>query len=126
MSTVIRPELVKTNPLYISKHRYYELKHFCLQYPEWKEKCRYLRTSSLIKPGEVSRDDSWIVYKTNMDLIDKCLEQFEDWLRPFIFKAVTLGISYTTLKTLYNIPCCKETFYDAYRKFFYILDAERN
>ena len=21
----------------LSKHRYYELKHFCLQYPEWKQ-----------------------------------------------------------------------------------------
>ena len=33
-----RPELSKKNKYYISKHRYYELKHFCLQYPEWVEK----------------------------------------------------------------------------------------
>lgn len=31
-----RAEISKKNPHYISKHRYYELKHFCLQYPEWK------------------------------------------------------------------------------------------
>ena len=37
MSTVIRAELSKNNPYYISKHRYYELKHFCLQYNEWKK-----------------------------------------------------------------------------------------
>ena len=37
MSTLIRPELSKENPYYISKHRYYELTHFCLQYHEWKE-----------------------------------------------------------------------------------------
>ena len=37
MSRIIRPELSKSNPYYISKHRYYELKHFCLQYYEWKE-----------------------------------------------------------------------------------------
>lgn len=30
-------ELSEKNPYYISKHRYYELKHFCLQYPEWKD-----------------------------------------------------------------------------------------
>lgn len=30
-------ELSERNPYYISKHRYYELKHFCLQYPEWEE-----------------------------------------------------------------------------------------
>ncbi len=27
--------LSKKNKYYISKHRYYELKHFCLQYNEW-------------------------------------------------------------------------------------------
>lgn len=36
MATVIRPELSENNKYWISKHRYYELKHFCLQYPEWK------------------------------------------------------------------------------------------
>ena len=37
MSTVIRNEISKKNKWYIGKHRYLELKHFCLQYPEWKE-----------------------------------------------------------------------------------------
>ena len=36
MSTTIRPELSEKNPYWIEKHRYYELKHFCLQYPIWK------------------------------------------------------------------------------------------
>lgn len=37
MGTVIRPEVSHKNTYYISKHRYYELKHFCLQYPEWRK-----------------------------------------------------------------------------------------
>ena len=37
MSTTIRPELSEKNPYWIEKHRYYELKHFCLQYPIWKK-----------------------------------------------------------------------------------------
>lgn len=36
MSTLIRPELSETNHYWIEKHRYYELKHFCLQYPLWR------------------------------------------------------------------------------------------
>lgn len=36
MGTVIRPEVSAKNKYWLSKHRYYELKHFCLQYPEWK------------------------------------------------------------------------------------------
>lgn len=33
MATVIRPEISPKNKYWISKHRHYELKHFCLQYP---------------------------------------------------------------------------------------------
>lgn len=32
-----KPELSKKNPYHLSRHRYYELKHFCFQYPEWKK-----------------------------------------------------------------------------------------
>ena len=35
MGTNIRPEISERNPYWISKHRYYELKHFCLQYNGW-------------------------------------------------------------------------------------------
>ena len=31
-----RSEISKKNPYWIPKHRYFELKHFCLQYPDWK------------------------------------------------------------------------------------------
>ena len=32
-----RAQLSVKNPCHIPKHRYYELKHFCLQYPDWKK-----------------------------------------------------------------------------------------
>ena len=31
MAHDIRPEVSQKNPFWIGKHRYYELKHFCLQ-----------------------------------------------------------------------------------------------
>ena len=37
MGTVIRPEVSNKKEYWISRHRYYELKHFCLQYGEWKQ-----------------------------------------------------------------------------------------
>lgn len=37
MSTNMRAEVSKKNPYWIEKHRYYGLKHFCLQYPIWKQ-----------------------------------------------------------------------------------------
>lgn len=48
MGTKIRPELSKKNKYWIPRHRYYELKHFCLQYPEWKE--QYTNLSSVTTP----------------------------------------------------------------------------
>lgn len=33
----VRPEVSKKSKYYISRHRYYELKHLCLQYPELKK-----------------------------------------------------------------------------------------
>lgn len=35
MCTNVRPNVSKKNDYYISKERYYELKHFCLQYNDW-------------------------------------------------------------------------------------------
>ena len=32
MAHDIRPEVSQKNPFWIGKHRYYELKHFCLQF----------------------------------------------------------------------------------------------
>ena len=37
MGTAIRPEISGKNKYWIERHRYYELKHFCLQYPIWKQ-----------------------------------------------------------------------------------------
>lgn len=37
MSTTVRSEISKKNIYWIEQHRYYELKHFCLQYPLWKK-----------------------------------------------------------------------------------------
>jgi len=125
MSTVVRPELSKSNALYISKHRYYELKHFCLQYPEWQKKCRYLNSSSVIKPGEVGRDDSDI-YRDQMRLVDECInEAAEEWLRPYLRYYVIYGETYPELKTRRNIPCGKDIFYNAFRRFLYILSERR-
>ena len=34
---MIRSELSEKNPYWIERHRYHELKQFCLQYPIWKK-----------------------------------------------------------------------------------------
>ena len=51
MATTIRPELSEKNPYWIEKHRYYELKHFCLQYPIWRKAYASLNSFSS-KPAD--------------------------------------------------------------------------
>lgn len=102
MTTVIRPEITHSKRYYISKHRYYELKHFCLQYYEWH--------------------GSQAKYK---DLIRETCNSADPTIAEYIFKAVTEGCSYTYLKTALGIPCGRSMFFDRYRKFFWLLSDAR-
>lgn len=133
MGTNIRPEISKKSKYWISKHRYYELKHFCLQYDEWKD--LYLKLDGLPvsknfnrlpRRTDISNPTERVAiakaeYAANMHLIEQAARETDPELSNYIFKAVTKGISYTTLITKYGIPCCKETYYDRYRRFFWIL-----
>ncbi len=137
MSTVIRPELSEKNPYWIDKHRFYELKHFCLQYPIWKKAKEELdslaktsidisksRTNSISKPVEKSVEDS-LYYSERMELIERLCNEASLEFANYLFKAVTEGLSYNYLKMVLEIPCCKETYYEAYRRFFWLLSKVR-
>lgn len=134
MGTVIRPEVSKKNQYYISKHRYYELKHYCLQYPEYKK--IYNSLCEKIPGGIISinNDDSHGMdrsleirqrYLDQIELIEECAIMLDEVLGPYILKGVTEGRSYTYLRMHDNIPCCKDIYYELYRKFFFILDHKR-
>ena len=137
MGLRVRNELSRSSRYYISRHRYLELKHFCLQYNEWqKEKSvSLLKSSSIIKAsgsgrnafvdetGDLAAMRSEIDRRTGMIL--KAAEDADRSLAKFIFIGVTQGLSFTTLKGLYDIPCERDMYYDRYRKFFWLLDKLR-
>lgn len=138
MGTTIRPELSEKNKYWIEKHRYYELKHFCLQYPIWKK--AYLALDGLSRrPMELVA----IFSNTHSDPTYKCVEARETYfdrmklveqaaiasdpeLYSYILKAVTEGWSYDCLKAKFDVPCCKDVYYDLYRRFFWLLNKERD
>lgn len=135
MGTVIRAEVSKRNQYYISRHRYYELKHFCLQYPDFK---RIYNSICDDIPGGivkvktddvVSKDDRKMAtrqrYLDQMLLIEECSQLTDPVLGTYILKGTTQGLSYTYLRMHDNIPCGKDMYYDLYRKFFYILDLKK-
>lgn len=106
MATVIRAELSKNNKYWISKHRYYELKHFCLQYPEWQKEHSPTKRELIT-------------------LIEETAREADQYLYDYIIKGVVEGRSYTYLRTVLGIPCGRDMYYDKYRKFFWLLNESR-
>lgn len=140
MSTTIRPELSQKNKYWIERHRYYELKHFCLQYPIWKK--AYAALGGLSKQFynlemQHSRANSFgdptaksamarTFYMERMKMVEQVAKETDSELSGYIIKGVTEGCSYDILKARLDIPCCKDTYYDLYRRFFWLLNKERN
>ena len=139
MGTTIRPELSEKNPYWIERHRYYELKHFCLQYPIWKKAYTALdglsrRPSDLeifSKKGEISDPTVRCVearsyYIERMKTVEQAAIATDAELSNYILKGVTEGWSYDILKARLNIPCCKDVYYNLYRRFFWLLNKARD
>lgn len=138
MSTIVRPEVSKNNEYWIPRQRFYELKHFCLQYPSWKKvlsdsdsiisscfnETGIPKTNNISKPVEICADIR-STYINKIDIVEKAAKSASEELCDYILKAVTEGYSYNYLKTKMNIPCCKETYYKSYRRFFWLLDIAR-
>lgn len=132
MGTNIRPEISKKKKYWISKHRYYELKHFCLQYKEWIDIVRAYdgypsRTGIAVTGSSEWGDPTYICAKEReaclrkIDMVRKAAKEASDEIGDYIFKAVTEDLSFTCLKMMHDLPCGKDMFYDRYRKFWYIL-----
>lgn len=137
MSTNIRSTLSKKNVYWIERHRYYELKHFCLQYPLWRKAyseidgiCRQnfdsdVKTTSPDTNVTEKYADILLYYSERMDMVEKAANDTDQSLSVYILKAVTEGYSYDYLKSKLEIPCCRDVYYQLYRKFFWLLNISR-
>lgn len=138
MATMIRAEVSEKNKYYIDKHRHYELKHFCLQYPSWKKAYADFDDTSISLstienvptsniPGDPTAKRAMMKahYSERINLIERIAMEADRYLYEYILKAVTENLSYTYLKSRLNIPCGKDMYYDRYRKFFWLLSASR-
>lgn len=138
MGTNIRPEVSEKNPYWIDRHRYYELKHFCLQYPSWKRAYFTLdgmskRPTDLAVIAKRYPDgdpvskcaEARIFYKDRIDMVEKAAADTDSEIGRYILKAVTEGLSFDVLKVREGIPCGKDYYYELYRKFFWLLHRAR-
>ena len=139
MATTIRAEISQKNRYYIDKHRHYELKHFCLQYPKWKKACADcldgdvpvsmidgVRESEGVYDPTSTRAITRAHYSRRIQMLEKVAKDSDRYLWRYILKAVTEGLSYTYLKTKLDIPCGKDMYYDRYRRFFWLLSELRD
>lgn len=124
----LKPKLSSKSQYYIPKHRYYELKHFCLQYPEWQNelsKMVYFAKNDIeIRPVETIALRETIL-RSNIELVSATAANSDPVLAGWLLPGVTLGYSFTYLKTVLDIPCERDMYYDRYRKFFWLLDKYR-
>lgn len=138
MGTVIRPAISKKSTYWISRERYYELKHFCLQYPEWKKTTleleghlyrspsydREVRVTDISDPT-YAYVEALDFFRRRMEMVEKCCRDAGKDLEPYLLKAVTEGLSFENLSGVEHIPCCRDVYYDIYRKFFWMLSQMR-
>ena len=137
MGTDIRPELAEKNQYWIPRHRYYELKHFCLQYPVWKKAYESLNALSShpldlaavrksgIRDPTAKCAESMAFYSTRMDMLKDTAWETDEVIGEHILHGVTENLAYDILEARFGVPCCRAEYYRLYRKFFWILDKKR-
>ena len=138
MGTSIRPELSLNSEFWLDRHRYYELKHFCLQYPLWKQSysaldglSKYpvdlamLSNANVISNPTAGCAEAKSFYADRIKMIEATAAGTDSELASYILKAVTKGLSYNHFKTGSEIPCGRDTYYRYYRLFFLRLNRVR-
>ena len=136
---MIKPELSKKNECWLEKHRYYELKHFALQYPTWRRLRNALDGLSR-RPIEIyvysytgEHGDPTAAcaaarerFTARMKLVEDAVRDAAPDLYPYLLVGVTENVTYDILKARSNIPCSRVSYYEAYRRFFWYLNSSRN
>lgn len=117
-----KPELSKKSPFYITKYRYYELKNFCLQYPDWKKALEQVNgwesssheVSGIIRGSlpESSTERQAIIrayYSMHIDIIDRCVAKLEPAIGPCIpMEGVIEQVLHDSV-VLMRITACRNT-----------------
>lgn len=122
----------------ISKHKFLEVYHFCLQYHEWIDELEKGVTTKgtgnmdgMPKgKGETSSSTEALAIRRaelrrKCELVEQTAIETDPDLYPWILKAVTNeGASYKWLKNRLHIPCSRNTYYERRRKFYWLLSKK--
>lgn len=128
----LKNELSEKSKYHLSKHRYLELKHFCLQYPEWKQRLKEINDICASVPGrlgsgQISNETERIaierrVLLDKIELVEKTAMETDKSLWFYILQGVTEERTYVYLRNTMDMPCGRNMYYECYRKFFWLMD----
>ena len=140
MGDFLSKELTRANKWWLPKYRYMELRYFALQYPEWKRQYAELSGSAGLaskRPGDLYLNGSKLSDRTAeiaikkkllfdyMRMVEQAAIESDPVLGPYVLASVTEGLTFVELKSMYDIPCERDMFYDRRRKFFWVLNGVR-
>ena len=138
MATTVHPEASKNSLYWIPKHRYYELKHFVMQYPDWKKKLLSINGFASKSPilleqvdggpvpdPTVSNAEARQLYKDRIEMIEKTALRAAGGMGMTLIDASANEITYDKLITKKYLPVSRDEWYKIYRRFFWLLDLAR-
>ena len=132
----LKNEISKKNPYWISKHRYLQLVHYCLQYNEWKDQLNSFSALSAVSLDGMPRGNGtsrsledtalrMASLEAKIKRVERAANEADPILAPYLLKAVTrTGINYDYLRQVMRIPCGRRQYYNLRRRFFWILNRE--
>lgn len=134
----MRSDQLPDSPYYLSKHRYMQLYHFCLQYQEWKSQYNELeglREHADALPIQTSghgdptagRAIRRAMLAERMKLVEDTAKETDPELAKYILRGVTdESTTYINMAMMDNIPCCSGTYTARKRKFYWLLSQKLN
>lgn len=139
MSTNIRPEVSEKKEYWISKHRYYELKHFCMQLTEWRRELKlvdgYPKKASSYARKLMNKDISNPTeaaaalreyYSRRIGMVEDTARAVDEKVGKFILHGVVNDLSYDAMNAKDTMPCSRDEYYKLYREFFRRLSTLRD
>ncbi|MCI1958609.1 MAG: hypothetical protein LKJ25_03175 [Clostridia bacterium] len=122
---------MKEKRFYLSQNRYREMKYFCLQYYEKKEKIKSLypvkavnmdgmpSANNVSNPTETYAEKI-IELKADINAIEDSAKETSILFYKYIIENVTKNVPYEYL----DIPMSRRSFYMMRKKFFYLLSKK--
>ena len=134
----VRSEMSPNNKWWISKHRFLELYHYCLQYKEWKDEYESLDGKKSINydgmpHGTNTGDPTYdlavrrVELKNKIQMVQMTSHETDIALQKYILEGVTNENA--TFEYLYfkmGMPCSRNTYYERRKKFYWLLDKHLN